>query len=167
MITGQMPFEQETPSDVIAAILKTDPPPLSSLAPDVPLELKRIVEKALEKNREERYQGIKDMDVDLRRLKKHLDFESELESLDSSRAVGVTRTKDSAAYGPRAAYGRIHRSTATQAEHITSSAEYIVSNIRKHKWTASIVLVVLVVVVTGLGYGVAKLTSRGAPPFQV
>ena len=89
MVAGVLPFEQETPSDVIAAILRSDPPPLSTFLPDVPPELERIVAKSLMKNRDERYQGVKDLLVDLRRLKKQLEFEMQLESF-SSRASGAT-----------------------------------------------------------------------------
>src|SRR5207244_1848852 len=58
MVAQRKPFDGETPSDILAAILKTDPPPLSRFAPDVPAELVRIVTKALRKDREERYQVV-------------------------------------------------------------------------------------------------------------
>ncbi|MCA1626926.1 MAG: serine/threonine protein kinase, partial [Acidobacteria bacterium] len=67
MITGQLPFAGETAGDVIAAILKTEPPLLTSHAPDAPAELERIVDKALRKDREERYQGVKDFSRDVKR----------------------------------------------------------------------------------------------------
>src|SRR5439155_26857752 len=43
MVAGQKPFDAETPSDGLAAILKTEPPPFSHAAPEVPPELVRIV----------------------------------------------------------------------------------------------------------------------------
>ena len=70
MVTGQEPFKSETASDTNAAILKTEPPPLSHLVPDIPGELERIVKKALQKDREERYQGVKDLLLDLKSLKR-------------------------------------------------------------------------------------------------
>src|SRR5207237_2923743 len=79
MVTGQAPFEGETPSDLIAYILKTEPPPLASLAPETPNEIVRIVTKALRKNREERYQVVKDMLLDMKRLKEELEFQAKLE----------------------------------------------------------------------------------------
>jgi len=168
MVTGQLPFEHETPSDVIASILKTDPPPLSALTPDVPIELERIVEKALEKNREERYQGIKDMVVDLRRLKRQLDFESELESHNSARISGVTPPRISRApYLSRAGADRIQRNTVTHAGHTTSSAEYIVNNLRKHKSSVLIALSLVVLSLIGFGYGVYRLASRERPSLKV
>jgi len=73
MITGRPPFEGVTINDVIASVLQTEPPPVSHYVPDVPPELDRIIIKALVKDREDRYQTIKDLIVDLRRLRQHLD----------------------------------------------------------------------------------------------
>jgi eukaryotic-like serine/threonine-protein kinase len=79
MLAARAPFEGETATDIIASIIKTQPAPLSRLAPGVPPKLEEIVSKALEKDREERYQTAKDLLVDLRRLKRRLDFEVEAE----------------------------------------------------------------------------------------
>jgi len=61
MVTGRAAFEGETASDVIAEILKGEPPPLAEVAPEVPLELERIINKALRKDRESRYQAVSDL----------------------------------------------------------------------------------------------------------
>src|ERR1700719_2430007 len=76
MVGGSPPFRGETPSDCIASILKTEPPPLSGVVSDVPLKLESILQKALRKNSEERYQTIKEMLADLRNLKGELEAES-------------------------------------------------------------------------------------------
>src|SRR5467141_603008 len=73
MVAGSPPFRGETPSDCIASILTTEPPPLSGVLPDVPLKLEAILEKALRKTSDERYQTIKEMLADLRALKGELD----------------------------------------------------------------------------------------------
>ena len=75
MVGGSTPFPGETPSDCIASILKTEPPPLSGVLPDVPVKLQSIVQKTLRKNREERYQTIRDMLADLSNLKLELEAE--------------------------------------------------------------------------------------------
>src|SRR6478609_2642491 len=75
MIGGIPPFQGETPSDCIASILTTEPPPLSSVAPGVSTELQSIVQKALRKNRNERYQTISEMLADLRSLKGRLELQ--------------------------------------------------------------------------------------------
>src|ERR1700758_2210648 len=69
MVGGIPPFRGETPSDCIASILKTEPAPLSGVLSDVPLKLESILQKALRKNSDERYQTIKEMLADLRDLK--------------------------------------------------------------------------------------------------
>jgi serine/threonine protein kinase/Flp pilus assembly protein TadD len=84
MIAGCLPFSGATMSDVIAAILKTEPTPLSQCVAAVPAELDWSVTKALRKDREERYQTIKSLLSDLRRLKQRLDFEAELGRVHSS-----------------------------------------------------------------------------------
>ena len=75
MVTRRKPFEGETPSDTLAAILKTEPPPLPRVVPGVPAELARIVNKSLRKDREERYQVVKDLWLDLKALKQELEFQ--------------------------------------------------------------------------------------------
>ena len=75
MVGGIPPFRGETPSDCIASILKTEPPPLSGVLSDVPLKLESILQKALRKNSDERYQTIKEMLADLRNLKGELEAE--------------------------------------------------------------------------------------------
>ena len=76
MVGGIPPFLGETPSDCIASILTTEPPPLSRMLPDVPLRLEFILQKALRKIRDERYQTTKEMLADLRDLKGELESES-------------------------------------------------------------------------------------------
>jgi TolB-like protein/Tfp pilus assembly protein PilF len=75
MVGGNPPFRGETPSDCIASILKTEPPPLSDVLSDVPLKLESILQKALRKNSDERYQTIKEMLADLRNLKEEPEAE--------------------------------------------------------------------------------------------
>ena len=75
MIAGNPPFSGATPGDCIAFIPKAEPPPLSGVLSDVPIKLQSIVEKALRKNSDERYQRIKEMLADLRGLKPELEGE--------------------------------------------------------------------------------------------
>src|SRR5437870_389301 len=79
MIAGRVPFEGESFGDVISGILTKRPAPLARYNPGVHPELDRIVTKALVKNRDERYQTIKDLLIDLKRLKQRVDLEAELE----------------------------------------------------------------------------------------
>jgi eukaryotic-like serine/threonine-protein kinase len=76
MLTGCNPFDSETSADVIASILKVEPQPLTNFSKDIPEELQHIVERAIAKNREERYQEVKYILFDLKRLKSHLELVS-------------------------------------------------------------------------------------------
>ena len=78
MIAGKVPFSGATTSHTIVQILEKDPVPLSKLA-NTPPELERIVEKAMAKSLDERYQTAKDMLIDLRSLKRRMDVEVEID----------------------------------------------------------------------------------------
>jgi serine/threonine protein kinase/Tol biopolymer transport system component len=113
MIAARAPFEGGTISDVIAAILKEEPVPLRQYLLEVPVELEWIMKKTLAKDREERYQTIKELQIDLKRLKQELELQAKLdglaprrqdrsattrstgEAIDNSTA-GVTRTASTA-----------------------------------------------------------------------
>ena len=69
MVAGRCPFTWHNRSDVLAAILDREPAPLARFEPDAPPELQRIVGKALRKDREQRYQGMKDLLLDLQALR--------------------------------------------------------------------------------------------------
>lgn len=87
MITGRAPFGGETTSDVIAAILLSEPPLPSRSVANIPLELDWTLSKALRKDREERYQTIKSFLSDLRHIKSRIEFEAELARLNRSEMI--------------------------------------------------------------------------------
>lgn len=134
MAAGRQPFEGETASDVISLILQKEPLPLTHSLPEVPGELERIVRKALRKDKEERYQTIKDLLIDLRNLRRELELEAEME-----RSLPPTT-------------GRVPGGgqTAAATAHSTSSAEYIVTGIKQHKRAAALMLGITVLVAVTL-----------------
>jgi len=72
MLTGKNPFEGETISDSLAALIHVEPQQIEA----VPEELQRIIRKALRKNAAERYQSIKDFSLDLRDLRTQIEHDS-------------------------------------------------------------------------------------------
>ena len=91
MATGRMPFQGESSGDICGAILHTQPPAPSQLNPQIAVGLESLIGKALEKDRNLRYQHASEMRSDLQRLKR--DTESGrlplLRSAPSTRRVGV------------------------------------------------------------------------------
>jgi TolB-like protein/Tfp pilus assembly protein PilF len=73
MVTGQLPFKGEHEAAIIYSIINETPEPLARYKSDVPEELQRIVGKTMEKNRDERYQHVDEMNADLRKLKRALE----------------------------------------------------------------------------------------------
>ena len=73
MAGGQRPFQGDTEIESLHATLKSEAQPLSEVAADIPAEAERVVRKALEKERERRYQDAADLATDLRNLERDLD----------------------------------------------------------------------------------------------
>jgi serine/threonine protein kinase/TolB-like protein len=73
MATGRRAFAGDSPGTIFDAILNRAPVPALRINPDLPPELERIINKALEKDRELRYQNASDMRTDLVRLKRNTD----------------------------------------------------------------------------------------------
>jgi eukaryotic-like serine/threonine-protein kinase len=68
MLAGRRPFEGATGLEVLQAVIHRPPLPLAELRPDLPVGLRMTVEKALDKDPAERYQSMRELIVDLRRL---------------------------------------------------------------------------------------------------
>lgn len=73
MLTGQLPFKGDCEQAVMYSILNEEPEPMTGLRTGVPMEMERIVNKALVKNRNERYQHMADMLVNLKSVRKELE----------------------------------------------------------------------------------------------
>ena len=79
MLTGKVPFAGETMADTISAIISLEPVPLATVAPHLPKELNRIVNKTLKKKRDQRYNSTRDLLYDLKELRDELLLEARLE----------------------------------------------------------------------------------------
>ena len=89
MATGAVPFRGETSGMIFEAVLNRAPVPPVRLNPDMPVELERIINRALEKDRDLRYQHASDMRAELHRLKR---------DIDSSRHISAVSTEGTSAH---------------------------------------------------------------------
>ncbi len=87
MITGIQPFLAESTAGTVSNLLTQEPSPLARFVREAPAELERIVTKALRKDREQRYQSIKDLLIDLTTLRDELDFSAKLKRSEGSLEV--------------------------------------------------------------------------------
>ncbi|HTF37831.1 MAG TPA: serine/threonine-protein kinase [Blastocatellia bacterium] len=152
VIAGRSPFRGASPSDVIASILTREPEPLLRVAPDAPHELERIVSKALEKDREERYQVIKELLLDLKKLKRRLDFEAERVRTAEPLSNNQESARTAEAVGASTA-GKLTAETVEVGEIRTnSSAEYLIGELKRHKWVALLITAAVAIAVAGVAY---------------
>jgi eukaryotic-like serine/threonine-protein kinase len=153
MVAGRCSFVGATPSDVMAAILQNEPLPLTRFAQNVPAEFERIVAKALCKDRKERYQTASELSVDLKSLKQELEVEARLNRSLQPDGDGRKRTTTS---GSQAAVETVYESAATTGDVATarsaSSAEYLVSEIKRHRRVAVLAAAVVLVALAAVAY---------------
>jgi eukaryotic-like serine/threonine-protein kinase len=90
LIAKHMPFDGPTTTDLLVSILDREPAPLTEFAPNTPPELLRIIKKTLAKDREKRYQSIKDLAVDLESLQWELEVNHQRGMSSSSHSQPLT-----------------------------------------------------------------------------
>lgn len=151
MVAERVPFgfEGATPTQIISLIIQKEAPPLKKYASTIPDELNRIVMKALESRRDDRYQSMNDMLVDLRRLSKQLEREAEQKG---SITPQLGR-------GPTAGVATV-RSTHSQVN--AASADHRTGHLSRRRLAGAIALLVLIAAL-GLGYYFRGRNSGTAP----
>jgi eukaryotic-like serine/threonine-protein kinase len=155
MVAGKKPFEGATTTDVLSMILHREPPSLLLYQSSLPAELERIVEKALAKEREARYQTAKDFSVDLKRLKQRLEVEAELERSitpeEEARRISGLGTQQVGIAGATQT-STVTPTAEASAAHTVSSAEYVVGEIKRHKIAAVALVAVIVASIVAVVY---------------
>ena len=159
LLAGHVPFTGETPSHVMVSLMESKLPPLKDQA-IVPDELDRFVKKALRKNQKERYQTAGQLARELKEFKQNLQRDSQ----SSQWLKTVPSSKDGAELVPLAPSATVTGAHAIRVEHgaatetaaigsnPTSSAEYLVREIKTHRTLAIAALVIIVSGAIGLTY---------------
>jgi serine/threonine protein kinase/tetratricopeptide (TPR) repeat protein len=150
MTTGHVPFKGETPTETISLILLKDPPPMARYADDIPEELDRIVEKALTKDLDERYQSAKDLVIDLKHLKRKIEVGAEIDRTVPPEIRAAVSTHSHPGASTVSGTNVTHLSTS--GERRASSAEYVVSEIKRHRTGAFVAAGAAVLAVAALAF---------------
>ncbi len=162
MLSGNNPFEGETVSDSLAALIHVEPQPIE----DLPEELQRILRKSLKKNAAERYQSIKDFSLDLK------DFRSQFEIHSSeNRAIHLSHTTSFGRHNTSENKTLIHRTissentTAGKQNWVRTQENKVASQIG---WRILPILVAAFVVTLAAGtwYYLPNLFGKTIPIFQ-
>lgn len=175
MATGHKPFRGETMSDVMAAVLDSEPQPITTFLPDAPPEFQWIVSKALSKDREARYQTAKEFLNDLRRLKQQMEFKAEQARQNRTTLLGEESSSFRRSGGGVRRTGSLKNSNSGKnSAEITisydtevfeqprsiSSAEFLLGEVRRNKRGVSLASFVVLVLIAAGGYHWLKPKPR-------
>src|SRR5208282_5139486 len=154
MATGQLPFYGESSALIYKAILDSVPPPPIRFNRDLPAELERIIYKALEKDRNLRYQHASDIRTDLQRLKR---------DTDTGRSVVPAAASSPDVAQSSASPPMTSASTVPVASRSASSdSQVVVGLLARHRKAFLVVAAAAILVLAGLSYGAYRWLSPGS-----
>jgi eukaryotic-like serine/threonine-protein kinase len=166
MATGTVPFRGDTTAVIFEAILNRAPAPAIRVNPDCPVRLDEIINKALEKDRELRYQHASEMRSDLKRLQRDSGSgrNAAASSGTSSSDNQMTAVTSAATPSSSAASGSVSPAPVPVASTSSSSVAAVAREYRTGVIAAAIVVLLLI---AAAGFGIYSLLNRSAPaPFQ-
>lgn len=172
MVTGFTPFEARSRAEVMALILKRQPPRLS-FSENVPQEFQQIVAKAMSKDRRQRYPSVNDLAADLKKLRREILGETTSEPLAEPFAAGkngVSRsslesvTRHQRKLAPVSNTDRL----SSALTYVSHTAEQILTGIRQHPGTTVFagLTAVFAIILFGLNSRWFRPQLQTSAPFQ-
>ena len=153
MVTGRNPFTRETPAATIFAILNEPPLPMDEIAeasPDqVPLELLRIIYRALSKEPATRYQSCREMVADLKEVRSHLEPAAMTSPITSRRSTRTTNSPSTRSSGRVTSSASDLRQQIEQASRPVWGAA-VAPSPKWHRWLIVVAGAALVVAILSL-----------------
>jgi eukaryotic-like serine/threonine-protein kinase len=164
MATGAVPFRGDTTAVIFEAILNRAPRPAVQLNPDVPVRLEEIIGKALEKDRDLRYQHASEIRSDLKRLQRD-SGSGRGAAVSTASSSGETQSILMGVPPARSGSGSGSESAAPAAAHTSSSSVTAVA--RQHRMGTLIASLVALALLAAAAFGIyAFITRSGTLPFQ-
>ncbi len=157
--TGRRAFEGKDALDSLHKIVHAPTPQVSDINPAAPAELQKIVRRCLAKDPEKRYQSIKDVSIEMEELRHELQEEAGLDRSVQPRSTIAVASTGGALASTASATQSATETAQIEAARTTSSAEYLVTQIKRHKFGSALVFGLFAVAIAGAAFGLYKLTS--------
>jgi eukaryotic-like serine/threonine-protein kinase len=165
MVTGTVPFHGETSAVIFEAILNRAPIAPLRFNPAVPARLEEIINKALEKDRDMRYQHASEIRSDLKRLQR--DSGSDRRPIAQTGEIPPPALQPSLTSEPRLDHATVPAAAQSSGARMAPSSSSVTAVAQKHKFGFAAIVVVALVLLAAAGFGIYSFLNRSGPtPFQ-
>ena len=163
-ITGKKAFAGDSIIKSLHSLIYEPAPQIKELNPSAPAELQRIVGRCLEKDPDERYQTIKDVAIELKHLRRGM-----TDPIDARAGTSLSASQNTSTQTAQDASSNssLQTESAAAASTRSSSVEYIITGVKRHKLAALLSLVVVVAIVAFAAYRVPTKTNAGIESIAV
>src|SRR5262249_39817888 len=163
-ITRHQAFDAKDTITPLNKIIRDPPPAITTFSPAAPADLQRIVRRCLAKDADERYQTIKDVAIELKEVRRELQAHAGIGTTVPPSQTAVSMISGGGATGSTYPAPVSTSVSPTPPSTHPSSAEYVITEVRRHKRIIILITLVLFVVASVGGYGVYRWTAKHGKP---